>query len=110
MLKDFGYQIVITSDHGNIFCKSNGIKPNKNLEFEKRTSNRCLIFDKELFADKLLSDNPKRCFKYNYKMIPNDLTLVFPESNEFFSTRSKYAITHGGIMPEEWIVPVVILK
>lgn len=109
-LKDLGYKIVITTDHGNIFSKSNGIKPNKNLEFERRKSNRCLIFDNELFADSLISQHPEKCYKYNYNIIPSDLTLVFPESNNFFSTRSKYTITHGGIMPEEWIVPVVILK
>ena len=109
-MRELGYRIIITSDHGNIFSKSNGIKSNKNLEFERRKSNRCLIFDNELFADTLISNNPNKCFKYSYNIIPNNLTLVFPESNEFFSTKNNYSITHGSIMPEEWIVPVVVLK
>lgn len=110
MLRDYGYKIVITSDHGNIFSTSNEIKPNKNLEFEKRKSSRCLIFDNEIFADSLIKNNPNKCFKYTYNIIPPELTLVFPIKNHSFSTRWKYSITHGGIMPEEWIVPLVVLK
>lgn len=109
-LKRFGYKIIITSDHGNIFCNSNSIKSNKNLEFEKRKSSRCLIFDNEIFADKLVSENSDKCFKYSYNILPHDLYLVFASSNGFFSNRNDYAITHGGIMPEEWIVPLVVLK
>lgn len=109
-LREFGYKIIITSDHGNIFCKSNLIKPNKNLEFEKRKSNRCLIFDNDIFADNIVSENPTKCFKYVYNILPEDLSLVFPVSNGFFSNKTEYTITHGGIMPEEWIVPLVVLK
>lgn len=109
-LRDYGYKIILASDHGNIFCKSNLIKPNKNLEFENRKSNRCLIFDNEIFANALVKDYPDKCFKYRYNVIGNDLTLVFASSTEFFSNKEGYSITHGGIMPEEWVVPLVILK
>ena len=86
------------------------IKPNKNLEFETRKSNRCIIFDNEIFADTLVKDNPGKCFKFKYNVIGNDLTLVFPSATEFFSNKEGYSITHGGIMPEEWVVPLVIFK
>ena len=109
-LRSHGYEIVLASDHGNIFCKSNLIKPNKNLEFETRKSNRCIIFDNEIFADTLVKDNPGKCFKFKYNVIGNDLTLVFPSATEFFSNKEGYSITHGGIMPEEWVVPLVIFK
>ena len=104
-----GYRVIITSDHGNVFSKSNRIISNKNLEFERRKSNRCLIFDNELFADSLIFENPK-CFKYQYKVIGNDLFLVFSNGNSFFSNKGGYSITHGGILPEEWVVPLVVLK
>lgn len=109
-LHHYGYKIILTSDHGNIFCRSNLIKPNKNLEFEKRKSNRCIIFDNETFADALINENPGKCFKYKYNVIGNELTLVFASSTEFFSNKEGYSITHGGIMPEEWVVPLVIIK
>lgn len=109
-LHDFGYRIVLASDHGNIFCKGNSINPNKNLEFEKRKSNRCLIFDNESFADKMVEENPDKCIKFNYNIISNELFLVLATENYFFSNENSYSITHGSFMPEEWIVPLVILK
>ncbi len=109
-LREFGYRIVLASDHGNIFCKGNGIIPNKNLEFEKRRSNRCLIFDIESFADKMVEENPDKCVKFNYNIISNELFLVLATENYFFSKKNSYSITHGSFMPEEWIVPLVIIK
>lgn len=104
-----GYKIVLASDHGNIFSKGNGIKSNKMLEFERK-STRCLIFDNESFADKMVEENPDKCVKFNYNIISNDLFLVLATENYFFSKEDSYSITHGSFMPEEWIVPLVILK
>jgi hypothetical protein len=109
-LHQYGYKIVLASDHGNIFSKGNGIESNKMLEFEKRKSNRCLIFDNESFADKMVEENPDKCVKFNYNIISNDLFLVLATENYFFSKEDNYSITHGSFMPEEWIVPLVILK
>ena len=105
-LKENGYTIILTADHGNIYCEGNGIKSNKMLEFEHKSS-RCLIFDKELFADKIVEQNPEECFKYQYNMLSQDLFLVFAIDGCF---DNKAAITHGSISPEECIVPVVILQ
>lgn len=105
-LKEYGYTIILTADHGNIYCEGNGIKSNKMLEFERKSS-RCLIFDEELFADKIVQENPQECFKYQYNNLSNDLYLVFSFDGCF---DNKAAITHGSISCEECIVPVVILK
>lgn len=108
-LRQQGYKIVLASDHGNIFSKGNGIKSNKMLEFERK-STRCLIFDNESFADKMVEENPDKCVKFNYNIISNDLFLVLATENYYFSKEDSYSITHGSFMPEEWIVPLVILK
>lgn len=105
-LKEYGYTIILTADHGNIYCEGNGIKSNKMLEFEHKSS-RCLIFDNELFADKIIEQNPQKCFKYQYNILSQDLYLVFAIDGCF---DSKAAITHGSVTPEECIVPVVILQ
>lgn len=105
-LKEYGYTIILTADHGNIYCEGNGIKSNKMLEFERKSS-RCLIFDEELFADKIVQENPQECFKYQYNNLSQELYLVFAIDGCF---DSKAAITHGSISSEECIVPVVILK
>lgn len=105
-LKEFDYKIILTADHGNIYCEGNGIKSNKMLEFEHK-SLRCLIFDNELFADNIVEKNPQECFKYQYNILSKDLFLVFAIDGCF---DNKTAITHGSISPEECIVPVVILQ
>lgn len=105
-LKENGYKIILTADHGNIYCEGNGIKSNKMLEFEHKSS-RCLIFDKELFADKIIEENPQECLKYQYNILSKDLFLVFAVNGCF---DNKTNITHGSISPEECIVPVVILE
>ena len=109
-LKSDGYLIVITSDHGNIFCKGNGIKPNRNLEFDKRESARCLIFDRESFADNIINNNPYRTFRYHNAFLPENLVFVIARTNECFTGEKDYRITHGGISPEELVVPLVVLK
>ena len=105
-LKDDGYKIILTADHGNIYCKGNGIKENKMLPFEK-WSNRCFVYDKESLADKIVNENPNECFKWNYNRFSNDLFLVFAKSG-FFG--KGFSITHCSYMPEECIVPVIILE
>ena len=105
-LKENGYKIILTADHGNIYCEGNGIKANKMLEFEHKSS-RCLIFDNELFADKIVEENPQECLKYQYNILSKDLFLVFAMNGCF---DNKTNITHGSISPEECIVPVVILE
>lgn len=105
-LKENGYTIILTADHGNIYCESNGIKPNKNLEIDK-ISNRCSIYNSEVLADTLIKENPEECFKFNYNYLSKDLYLVFAVNGCF---NNKTSITHGSFSPEECIVPVVILQ
>lgn len=105
-LKENGYIIILAADHGNIYCESNGIKPNKNLEIDK-ISNRCSIYDSEVLANNLIKENPQECFKFNYSYLSKDLYLVFAVNGCF---NYKTSITHGSFSPEECIVPVVILQ
>ncbi len=105
-LNDEGYKIILTADHGNIYCEGNEIKENKMLQFETK-STRCFIYDNESLADKIVNENPNECFKWNYNLLSNNLFLVF--STEGFFGKG-FSITHGSYMPEECIVPVIILE
>ena len=109
-LKNDGYIIVLTSDHGNVFCKGNGIKTNRNLEFDIRESRRCLIFDRDTFADEIVNNNPYQTFRYKYAFAPEGLIFVFAKGNKCFINNKEYVITHGGISPEELIVPMAVIK
>jgi hypothetical protein len=108
-LKEYHYTIILTTDHGNIFCKGNGIIPNKNLQIDTK-SKRCLLYDKEILAEKMTESNPEKTFIYKYQFIPKNLHILFPTKNECFINENDYKITHGGISPEELIIPLVILR
>ena len=108
-LKDDGYRIILTSDHGNIFCRGNGIKVNKNLQIHDESS-RCLLYESEIFAKEVVDENPQKLFSYSYSMLPKNLILVFPVRNDCFKNKGDLAITHGGISPEELIVPLVVFE
>lgn len=108
-LKADGYKIIITSDHGNVFCRGNGIKTNKNLQICTESS-RCLFYENENFASEVVSENPEKLFSYTYAMLPKGLILVLPVRNDCFKNNGDLSITHGGISPEELIVPLVVLE
>ena len=105
-LRNNDYKVILTSDHGNVYCEGNGISHNKMLE-SKRKSIRCLMFDSENLADNLVNEHPDDCFKFKYNFLSNDIYLVFAINGCF---GNKTAITHGSFTPEECIVPVVILE
>jgi len=110
-LKNDGYVVIITSDHGNIFCRGNGIISNKMLELdEKRESKRCLIFDRESFAEDIIAKNPTSVYRYKHKFVPEKYHFVFAKINECFANPKDFVITHGGISPEEMVVPFVVIK
>lgn len=108
ILKEEGYKIILTADHGNIYSEGNDITQYKSLTFEEK-SNRCLIFDDEVLADKSVSENKGNCVKFKYNIITNNLFLVLATENQFFGKKGEQTITHGSYMPEEIIVPVVVL-
>jgi hypothetical protein len=110
-LKKDGYTVIITSDHGNIFCKGNGITSDRILELdEKRESKRCLIFNRESFAEDITTKYPTSVYRYKYKFVPENYQFIFPKINECFANPKEFVITHGGISPEEVVVPFVVLK
>ena len=108
-LKADGYKIIITSDHGNVFCRGNGIRTNKNLQICSESS-RCLFYDSEILAKEVVNENPQKVFSFTYAMLPKDLILVLPLRNDCFKNYGDLGITHGGISPEELIVPLVVLE
>ena len=65
------------------------------------------FFDSEILANKLVEGNEDKCIKWKFNLLSNDLFLVFATEG-FFG--KGFSITHGSYMPEECIVPVIILE
>lgn len=113
-LADFGYKVVLTTDHGTIRV-DNPIKvvgdknTNTNLRYK---------------VGKNLSYNPKQVYeiknprKYGLPAPNISSTFIFATNEDFFSYPNNYnyyvqyydgTFQHGGISLEEMIVPVVVL-
>ena len=58
----------------------------------------------------MINENEGRCVKFKYNLITENLFLVLATENQFFGKKGNQTITHGSYMPEELIVPVVVLE
>ena len=106
MLIDGGYQIFVTSDHGNIAGVGDGINPPKALieSFARRVA----LFDNSALAQEF-ADQHDLCFFYT-KSLPPDYCPVYQTGNRLFASKGSVQLSHGGLSIEELIVPFVEVK
>lgn len=101
-LKDKGFQVFITSDHGNV--EATGIK---NLKIKDKVGTvsrgkRHLQFTNELMKKEFIQQNE------NIPFGEHGLS-VFLKDKEAFSTENTKIITHGGSHFWEVIVPLIVV-
>jgi hypothetical protein len=101
---EHGFEIWITSDHGNLECEGIGNIPDGSLS-ETRAS-RVRIYQSETLRDQA-ADNTKSSLVWTPKGLPNDLYCLFAPYRACYHTVGKKIITHGGISVEEVMVPFV---
>jgi hypothetical protein len=107
--------VVITSDHGSIHCNTPA------TVFAKRDASHNLRykFGEDLRAERpeyaLLFSNaddlrlPHRAGAYNTLLASGDTFFVYPTKLREYQTRYRGAFLHGGVTPEEVILPVALL-
>jgi hypothetical protein len=97
-----GYEIYLTSDHGNI--ESVGIgKPNVGAIADER-GERVHVFRDDLTRSKVQADHPET-FPWPQVALPDDYRALLPEGCGAFISASSRIVAHGGISLEEVIVP-----
>lgn len=114
-LKDAGFKIVITSDHGSIMVNrgamvgadkevSSGVryKYGRNLNTSKK--NAFTIREPEEYHLPLLGHQT------NYIMARDDVFFLYPNQQHHYAARLKGSFQHGGISMEEMLVPVLVLE
>ncbi len=101
-LLNAGYTIYLTSDHGNVYCQSNGINIPKQMVDEKDT--RVAIYSKQNLAEELNWDS-KICLNLP-TIMGNDKYIVTDSKRKNFGNRTE-GLSHGGISFEEVIVPFI---
>ena len=111
-----GHRILLTSDHGSILCKS----PATIYADREVTSSLRYKIGKDLRLDdpstSLLTRSnedlrlPPAALGTSYALALDDHYFVYQNRLREFQRRYRNSFLHGGISPEEMIVPVVDLK
>lgn len=103
-LLDHGYEVWMTSDHGNIECSGKG-RPSEGVIAETRGERVRIYPTPELRA----SVASKFTFSHEWQPIglPSDYFPLVAEGNDAFVAPGDSIVGHGGISLEEVIVPLV---
>ena len=111
-----GLKVVLTTDHGSIHCN----RPATVFARRDATSNLRYKFGQELRAEDasavLSTSNakdlrlPASRMGTNFVLALEDFFLVYPTKLREYQNRYRGAFLHGGVSPEEMIVPVATLR
>jgi len=104
VLIDHGFEIWITSDHGNLECEGIGNTPDGALSETK--ASRVRIYQSEDLRNQaaIKSENS---LAWTPKGLPGDLYCLFTPYQAAFHAAGKRIVAHGGISLEEVMVPLV---
>jgi CheY-like chemotaxis protein len=110
-----GLRVVFTTDHGSILCH----RPTTIFARKSATSNLRYKFGQDLraedpgavfaTADPADLRLPPGGLGTNYVLAMEDYFMVYPTKLREYQSRYREAFLHGGISPEEMIVPVALL-
>jgi CheY-like chemotaxis protein len=111
-----GVRVLLTTDHGSVHCH----RPT--TVYAKRDATASL---RHKYGDDLRAENPTTVFsvssgesirlpaggmKANYLIAREDFFFVYPTKLREYQSRYRDSFLHGGISPEEMILPVALLK
>ena len=102
-LLDREYRVFLTADHGSVWCFGNGEKAPKYLVDQK--AKRALLFPNAALSS-LYKDAPATIV-YPSHILFGEAVAVFPKGRKMFAAAGVTAISHGGIHPEEVLIPFV---
>ncbi|RMH11226.1 MAG: response regulator [Gemmatimonadetes bacterium] len=110
-----GYRVVLTTDHGSILCQ----RPTTVFARRDATSNLRYKFGGDLKAENpahVFATTDERDLRFppgklgmSYVVALDDYFFVYPTKLREYQHRYRNSFLHGGISPEEMIVPVATL-
>jgi DNA-binding response OmpR family regulator len=111
-----GVSVLLTTDHGSIHCN----RPATVYARRDATANLRYKFGRDLRLEDprtamLVTDPrhlrlPDRGFNNNYALCRDDCYFVYPTKLREYQSRYRDSFLHGGISPEEMILPVALLS
>jgi CheY-like chemotaxis protein len=110
-----GYRVVLTTDHGSILCQ----RPTTVFARKDATANLRYKFGQDLRAENAhhaFTTRDQQDLRFpagrlgtNYVLALEDFFFVYPTKLREYQQRYRNSFLHGGISPEEMIVPVARL-
>lgn len=106
VLIDHGFEVWITSDHGNLECEGIGNIPDGALSETK--ASRVRIYQSEDLMNQAAIKSVDS-LAWTPKGLPGDLYCLFAPYQAAFHTAGKRIVAHGGNSLEEIMVPLVLI-
>lgn len=110
-----GVTVVLTTDHGSILCE----RPVTIYARRDATSNLRYKFGLDLRAeqrDAVFAVNDEKVLRFprakmatNYLLALDDCFFVYPTKLREYQARYRGSFLHGGVSPEEMVLPVAVL-
>ncbi|MQR86864.1 BREX-3 system phosphatase PglZ [Bacillus megaterium] len=104
-LAEEGFEIYITSDHGNIEGYGLG-RITEGVTVESK-GERARIYQSEIIRNHTFSDYQLNTLIWDNQGLPHNFHVLLAKNNLAFVPKSDKIVTHGGIHLEEVIVPFV---
>ena len=104
-LLDNGFQVYLSSDHGNIEAVGCG-NPNEGALAEQR-GERARIYSEALLRSKVKAQFPDALEWPSSMGLPEDYLPLFAPGRNAFVREGERLVCHGGVMLEELVVPFV---
>ncbi len=106
-LIEYGYNVWLTSDHGNIQCDGRG-RPSEGVIAETRGERARVYPSSELRAQ--VSESFPFAHKWKPVGLPGDYFPLVAGGHDAFVSEGKTIVGHGGIAIEDVLVPLVKLE
>jgi CheY-like chemotaxis protein len=115
-LSSRGVRVLLTTDHGSVHCH----RPT--TVFAKRDASQSLRYK---YGDDLRAETPSNVFAVadgasirlpaggmntNYLLARDDYFFVYPTKLREYQSRYRDSFLHGGVSPDEMILPVALLR
>lgn len=99
-----GFEVYLTSDHGNVESIGRG-RINQGVTVESK-GERARIYQSRSIRDNTSINHPDT-FAWDDPSLPNDYYVLLAQKNRAFVPKNDRIVSHGGIHIEEMIVPFV---
>ncbi|MBM3190999.1 MAG: BREX-3 system phosphatase PglZ, partial [Chloroflexi bacterium] len=107
-LLERGFGVCVASDHGHVEAVGMG-RPSEGILAESR-GQRVRLYRDRRQAENTQTRFPETMVWHGDGLLPEDVCLLLPTTRKAFATWGERMVTHGGVTPDEMMVPCVMVS